>query len=76
MTLEHVVFSNCKLDYAVLSRVGVTGPVLFVQCSLREAEFRGCDLARSLLTTATWGWLTSGLAATGGATCAATTCPR
>jgi uncharacterized protein YjbI with pentapeptide repeats len=48
VTLEHVVFSDCKLDYALLSQVRVTGPVLFIRCSLREAEFRGCDLARSL----------------------------
>jgi hypothetical protein len=45
VTLEHVVFSGCKLDYAVLRHVRVTGPVLFVGCSLREAEFHGCDLA-------------------------------
>jgi uncharacterized protein YjbI with pentapeptide repeats len=45
--LDHVVFSDCKLDYAVLSRVRAAGPVLFVRCSLREAEFRGCDLGRS-----------------------------
>ena len=48
VTLEHVVFSGCRLDYAALSRVRVAGPVLFVRCSLREAEFRGCDLARAL----------------------------
>jgi uncharacterized protein YjbI with pentapeptide repeats len=46
--LDHVVFSDCKLDYAVLSQVRATGPVLFVRCSLREAEFRGCDLGRAL----------------------------
>jgi uncharacterized protein YjbI with pentapeptide repeats len=48
VTMDHVVFSDCKLDYAMLSQVRVTGPVLFVRCSLREAEFHGCSLARSL----------------------------
>lgn len=48
VTLDHVVFSDCKLDYAALSQVRAVGPVLFVRCSMREAEFRGCDLTRSL----------------------------
>jgi uncharacterized protein YjbI with pentapeptide repeats len=48
VAMDHVVFSDCRLDYALLERVRVTGPVLFVRCSLREGEFRGCDLARSL----------------------------
>jgi uncharacterized protein YjbI with pentapeptide repeats len=48
VTLDHVVFTDCKLDYASLERVRATGPLLFVRCSLREAEFRGCDLARCL----------------------------
>ena len=46
--LDHVVFSDCRLDYAELSHIRAKGPVLFVGCSLREAEFRGCDLARAL----------------------------
>jgi uncharacterized protein YjbI with pentapeptide repeats len=48
VTLDHVVFSDCRLDYAELSQLRAKGPVLFVRCSLREAEFRGCDLARAL----------------------------
>ena len=48
VAMDHVVFSDCRLDYALLERVRATGPVLFVRCSLPEAEFRGCDLARSL----------------------------
>src|SRR5580698_3864427 len=48
VTLDHVVFSDCKLDYAAFSQVRTVGPVLFVRCSLREAEFHGCDLTRSL----------------------------
>lgn len=48
VTLEHVVFTDCKMDYAILQRIRAVGPVLFVRCSLREAEFTGCDLAGSL----------------------------
>lgn len=48
VTLEHVVFTDCKMDYAMLSQIQTTGPVLFVRCSLREAEFAGCNLTGSL----------------------------
>jgi uncharacterized protein YjbI with pentapeptide repeats len=48
VTLEHVVFTGCKLDYATLDQIRATGPVLLVRCSLREAEFTGCNLASSL----------------------------
>jgi uncharacterized protein YjbI with pentapeptide repeats len=48
LTVEHVVFTSCKLDYAVLDQVRATGPVLFVNCSLREAEFTACNLQASL----------------------------
>ena len=48
VTLEHVVFIGCKLDYATLDQIRATGPVLFADCSLREVEFTGCDLAGSL----------------------------
>jgi uncharacterized protein YjbI with pentapeptide repeats len=45
VTMEHVVFSGCKLDYAALGQIRATGPVVFAGCSLREAELTGCDLA-------------------------------
>lgn len=48
VTLDNVVFSDCLLDYAMMTRIRATGPVLFVRCSLREAEFRGCNLAHCL----------------------------
>jgi uncharacterized protein YjbI with pentapeptide repeats len=48
VSLDHVVFVGCKLDYATLDQVRATGPVLFVRCSLSEAEFTGCDLSNSL----------------------------
>jgi len=47
--MKHVVFVDCKLDYATLSRVHASGPVMFVRCQLREAEFNGCDMTRALL---------------------------
>jgi uncharacterized protein YjbI with pentapeptide repeats len=48
VTMEHVVFTGCKLDYATLDQIRAAGPVLFAGCSLREAELTGCDLAGSL----------------------------
>jgi uncharacterized protein YjbI with pentapeptide repeats len=48
VTLDHVVFSDCKLDYAALNKVRAIGPVLFVRCSLREVEVRQCSLAHTL----------------------------
>jgi uncharacterized protein YjbI with pentapeptide repeats len=45
VTMEHVVFSGCKLDYAALGHIRAAGPVVFAGCSLREAELTGCDLA-------------------------------
>lgn len=48
VTMEHVVFTGCKLDYATLEQIRAAGPVLFADCSLREAAFTGCDLAGSL----------------------------
>jgi uncharacterized protein YjbI with pentapeptide repeats len=48
VTLEHVVFTDCKLDYSAFSRIRGAGPVMFVRCSLREAEFEDCHLARAL----------------------------
>jgi len=48
VTMEHVVFTDCKMDYAMLDRIRASGPIMFVRCSLREAEFTGCDLTGSL----------------------------
>ncbi|MGW0884493.1 pentapeptide repeat-containing protein [Streptomyces sp. NPDC002671] len=45
VTLDDVLFENCKLDYSTLIRVRATGPVIFSQCSLREATFDGDDLS-------------------------------
>lgn len=47
--MEHVVFTDCKMDYATFNRVRASGPVMFVRCSLREAEFSGSDISGSLL---------------------------
>ena len=48
ITLDNVVFTNCKLDYSTLSHVRASGPVIFSQCSLRETDFDGCDFSRAL----------------------------
>lgn len=48
VAMEHVVFTDCVLDYATLDQIRAAGPVLFVRCSLREAEFTGCDLSGAL----------------------------
>ena len=48
VTLEQVVFTGCKLDYATLGHVRAAGPVIFARCSLREVEFTGCHLAHCL----------------------------
>jgi uncharacterized protein YjbI with pentapeptide repeats len=45
LTLEHVVFANCKLDYATVERLKAAGPVIFSTCSLVEAQFEACDLS-------------------------------
>jgi uncharacterized protein YjbI with pentapeptide repeats len=49
VVMKHVVFVDCKMDYATLSRVRAAGPVMFLRCSLREAEFDGCGMTSVLL---------------------------
>jgi uncharacterized protein YjbI with pentapeptide repeats len=48
VTLEHVVFADCKLNYATLSHIRTSGPVMFLRCSLREADFTSSDLGGTL----------------------------
>jgi uncharacterized protein YjbI with pentapeptide repeats len=48
VTLEHVAFTDCKMDYSMLAQIRASGPVMFIRCSLREAAFNGCDFTRSL----------------------------
>jgi uncharacterized protein YjbI with pentapeptide repeats len=50
VTLDHVIFADCKMDYAMLSRIRAAGPVMFSGCSLREAEFADCSLTGSLFS--------------------------
>ena len=50
VTLDHVIFAGCKMDYAMLSRIRAAGPVMFTGCSLREAEFADCRLTGSLFS--------------------------
>ncbi|MGP3980572.1 pentapeptide repeat-containing protein [Streptomyces sp. KR80] len=48
LTLDNVLFENCKLDYATFDRVRVAGPVVFSKCALTEASFTSCDLSRAI----------------------------
>ncbi|MGW7304036.1 pentapeptide repeat-containing protein [Streptomyces sp. NPDC054835] len=45
LTLDDVLFENCKLDYATFTKVRVTGPVAFAGCVLTESTFTDCDLS-------------------------------
>ncbi|MEU6350113.1 pentapeptide repeat-containing protein [Streptomyces sp. NPDC047072] len=45
VTLDDVLFENCKLDYSTITRVRAVGAVIFVQCSLRETTFDATDLS-------------------------------
>lgn len=46
VTLEEVVFDRCRLDYATFTQVIAKGSVVFIGCTLTEAEFDRCDLGR------------------------------
>jgi uncharacterized protein YjbI with pentapeptide repeats len=48
LSLEHVVFVGCKLDYTTFDRIKATGPLMFIRCSLSEAQFTACELPGSL----------------------------
>ncbi|MGW4033275.1 pentapeptide repeat-containing protein [Streptomyces sp. NPDC004838] len=49
VTLENVLFENCKLDYSTFTRVRTAGPVIFSACSLRETTFAATDLGSALI---------------------------
>ena len=49
VTLDNVLFENCKLDYSILARVRATGPVIFSKCSLRETTFVAAGLGAALI---------------------------
>lgn len=46
--MEHLVFEDCRLDYASFTGLKVGGPVVFRGCSLREARFSGGSLGKVL----------------------------
>jgi uncharacterized protein YjbI with pentapeptide repeats len=48
VTLEDVLFDNCKLDYSAFQGAVTKGPVIFRGCSLGEAWFSGSDLSRAV----------------------------
>ncbi|MFD7509376.1 pentapeptide repeat-containing protein [Streptomyces sp. NPDC059853] len=49
VTLDHVLFESCKIDYGTFTRVRAVGPVIFVNCSLREVTFTAADLGAALI---------------------------
>ncbi|WP_198358367.1 pentapeptide repeat-containing protein [Streptomyces fildesensis] len=49
VTLDHVLFENCKIDYSTFTRLRATGPVIFSKCSLRETTFTAADLGAALI---------------------------
>ncbi|GAA2525764.1 pentapeptide repeat-containing protein [Winogradskya humida] len=44
VSLKDVIFENCRLDYATLSRLKAAGPVAFIGCSLTETTLSSCTL--------------------------------
>jgi uncharacterized protein YjbI with pentapeptide repeats len=49
LTLDNVLFENCKLDYSTCTRVRATGPVIFTECSMRGTTFAAADLGSALV---------------------------
>lgn len=47
-TLKNVIFENCRFDYATLTTVRATGPVVFLGCSLTETMFDRCKLGTAV----------------------------
>ncbi|MFJ5675694.1 pentapeptide repeat-containing protein [Streptomyces sp. NPDC093097] len=50
LTVEDVLFENCKLDYSTFEKIRTAGPVMFSKCSLVEAEFHDCDLSGTVFS--------------------------
>lgn len=51
MTVEeqrwaNVIFQGCAFEFAQLSTVRSTGPIAFVDCTLKDVAFTGCDFSR------------------------------
>ena len=44
-TLKNVIFENCRLDYATLSKIRATGPVAFLGCSMTETMINRCQFS-------------------------------
>jgi fluoroquinolone resistance protein len=49
-SLKDVVFTDCRLDYARLDEVRVTGPTAWVRCLLGNATLTGCRLPTAALS--------------------------
>jgi uncharacterized protein YjbI with pentapeptide repeats len=48
VSLDHVVFSDCKMEYSTFDQLRASGPIIFLRCSFRESEFNRCDLTGAL----------------------------
>ncbi|WP_058045785.1 pentapeptide repeat-containing protein [Streptomyces roseifaciens] len=53
LTLDHVLFESCKLDFTAFTKVRAVGPTVFSRCSLSEATFTDCDLSDAVLSDCT-----------------------
>lgn len=49
VTLDNVLFENCKIDYSTFTRLRAAGPVIFSKCTLRETTFTAADLGAALI---------------------------
>ncbi|WP_055481325.1 pentapeptide repeat-containing protein [Sphaerimonospora mesophila] len=47
LALEDVLFERCRFEYATLTSLRTTGPVIVSSCSLREATVTSCDVTRA-----------------------------
>ncbi|WP_329122101.1 pentapeptide repeat-containing protein [Streptomyces sp. NBC_01465] len=48
VTADHLLFENCRLDFAAFNRLRTAGRVVFSGCVLTEATFAGCDLRHAV----------------------------
>ena len=46
----NVVFQGCVIEYAQVDHVRSTGPVVFVDCTLRDVTFTQCDFSRGYMS--------------------------
>jgi uncharacterized protein YjbI with pentapeptide repeats len=49
-TLKNLVFSDCRLDYAMVTDARTTGPVGLADCNLTNAALTRCELTQAVLS--------------------------